>query len=106
MTFLRVEIIRYVEAYQPGIVACAFSDAEGTRHTFIEKLPLVTAQDLWWDSTYPQPGSAECAGVEYFQDATGRRVARITLDFCESLDSPPVSSFVVLESQLSDDCCS
>src|SRR5437899_9601664 len=104
MTFLRVEIVRYVEAYQPGIVECAFSDAEGTRHTFIEKVPLVTAQDLWWDSTYPQPGSAECASAERFQDATGRRVARVTLDFCESLDSPPVSSsYVVLASQLSDD---
>ena len=46
MAELKVEITRFVDEHQPGFVACEFQDANGRRHTFIEKVPLVTAVDL------------------------------------------------------------
>jgi len=46
-------IVRFVDEYQPGIVECEFADAEGRIHKIIEKIPIVTAADLWSDSAYP-----------------------------------------------------
>jgi hypothetical protein len=60
MPSLRVQIVRYAEAYQPGIVECQFRDADGQMHSIVGKLPYFTAADLWWDSDYPQPGQVDC----------------------------------------------
>jgi hypothetical protein len=60
MPSLRVQIVRFVEAYQPGIVECQFRDADGQLHSIIGKLPYFSSADLWFDSQYPQPGEAEC----------------------------------------------
>lgn len=60
MPSLRVQIVRYVEAYQPGIIECQFRDADGQMHSIIGKLPHFTGADLWFDSDYPQPGEVEC----------------------------------------------
>ena len=60
MPSLRVQIVRYVEAYQPGIVECEFRDADGQVHSIVGKLPCFTAADLWWDSEYPHPGQVDC----------------------------------------------
>lgn len=103
MPCLRVEIVAFVDEYQPGIVRCTFVDAEGKRHTFIEKVPVVTAQNLWSDSDYPQKGTVPCDSVQRSNDATGRRLACVTIDVCDSMDLPRHSAqYVVLESQLTD----
>lgn len=60
MPSLRVQIVRFVEAYQPGIVECQFHDADGRVHSIIGKMPYFTGADLWFDSEYPQPGEVEC----------------------------------------------
>jgi hypothetical protein len=60
MPSLRVQIVRYVEKYQPGIVECQFREAGGQLHSIIGKLPCFTSADLWPDSEYPQPGQVEC----------------------------------------------
>jgi hypothetical protein len=60
MPSLRIQIVRYVEAYQPGIIECQFCDAGGQMHSIIGKLPYFTSADLWFDSDYPQPGEVEC----------------------------------------------
>lgn len=52
--------MRFVEAYQPGIVECQFRDAEGQMHSIVGKLPYFTAANLWFDSEYPQPGEVDC----------------------------------------------
>ena len=102
MRFLRVEIIGFVEEHQPGFVRCAFVDAGGMRHTFIEKIPVASKDDLWIDSLYPQPGAVPCLSVEALQDGTGRALTRVTIDVGDSMDSFKYSApFVVLESQLS-----
>ena len=60
MPSLRVQIVRFVEAYQPGIVECKFRDAGGQTHSIIGKLPCFSVATLWFDSEYPQPGEVEC----------------------------------------------
>jgi len=64
MTCLRVDIVGFVDESFPGFVRCAFADANGNRHAFIEKIPVVTAQNLWRDSIYPQQGTVSCDKVE------------------------------------------
>ena len=60
MPILRVQIVRFVEAYQPGIVECQFRDVDGEVHSIVGKMPYFTNADLWFDSEYPQPGDVEC----------------------------------------------
>ena len=43
---ISVQIVRFVDEYQPGIVACEFLDAAGHCHTIIAKVPLVSMKDL------------------------------------------------------------
>jgi hypothetical protein len=103
MTCLRVDIVAFADESFPGFVRCAFADADGNRHTFIEKVPVVTTQDLWSDSNYPQPGMVPCVSVEKLRDDTGRALARVSI--CPiDMDLPDDAQFVVLESQLSNDC--
>jgi hypothetical protein len=98
MPCLRVEIVAFVDESFPGFVRCAFVDADGKRHTFIEKVPVVTTQELWRDSTYPQPGIVPCEGVEKVQDGS---LVRVSLGVGDSMDSPGYSAdFIVFESQL------
>lgn len=97
MTCLRVEIVGFVDESFPGFVRCAFADANGKRHTFIEKVPIVTTEDLWSDSVYPQQGTLPCENVETLESDTDRRLARVTID---PIDSPDSLEFIVCESQL------
>jgi len=104
MPFLRVGIVGFAGESFPGFVHCAFADASGKEHTFIEKIPVVTTLDLWSDSTYPQPGMAPCTGVETLQDGSHRSLALVSIDVKHSMESPYDSAqFIVLESQLSSD---
>ena len=56
MEYLSVQIVRFVDEYQPGIVACDFLDAAGHCNTIIAEVPLVSMKDLDAGSTYPRPG--------------------------------------------------
>jgi hypothetical protein len=60
MHAVKVEIERFVDANQPGFVECSLVDADGNRHTFIEKIPIVTVENLWIDSDYPTSGAIAC----------------------------------------------
>jgi len=39
-------------------------DAAGLEHLFVEKGPIVSSEDLWTDTAYPQPGKVACTVVE------------------------------------------
>jgi hypothetical protein len=54
---------------------CRIKDASGEVWTFIDKVPVVSTQDLDANSVYPQPGEIACVVLEEFTDAGGRRVA-------------------------------
>jgi hypothetical protein len=47
---MRVQIVRFLDAAQPGIVACTFRDAQHEIHTIIDKLPIFAETRLWSDS--------------------------------------------------------
>ena len=55
-----VSIIRFVDEHQPGFAECEFTDANGTVHTLVDKVPIFSLEDLWNNSVYPQPGFARC----------------------------------------------
>jgi len=99
MICLRIDVIGFVDESFPGFIRCAFADANGKRHTFIEKIAVVTTENLWSDSVYPQQGTVPCGKVDSLEDGSG--LARITIGVGDSLDSPGYSEqFIVRESQL------
>jgi hypothetical protein len=59
-----VEIRRYVDDSQPGWVECGITDADGQEWAFVEKVPIVTAEDLDTHSHYPRPGVIACQVVD------------------------------------------
>ena len=93
MPSLRVQIVRFVEAYQPGIVECQFRDSDGQLHSIIGKMPCFTAAGLWWDSEYPQPGEAMCQVLD--PPANGAVTIRLAEETTDQR-----SEFVVPEADL------
>ena len=69
MPSLRVEIVRYTDDSQPGWVECRFRDLAGGIHTFVEKVPIVTAEHLDAESLYPRPGLVACEVLSRSRDA-------------------------------------
>lgn len=57
---IKVEIGRYLDDHQPGWVECQFVDAQGYGWSFVEKVPVVSMEDLDRNSTYPRPGRIAC----------------------------------------------
>ena len=78
MRELKVQIIRFVDACQPGVVECEFRDANKQLHYVIDKVPIFTNLLLWSDSHYPQPGTVQCEILEQTFEENGRIVVKIT----------------------------
>ena len=100
MPLLAVKIVAFVDECQPGVVACEFTDADGNRHTIVDKVPIFSTEQLWSDSTYPVAGEADCYILKTWLDATGRELAQIRIAQ-ESLDG--LCEFTVLASQIRQD---
>lgn len=64
MTHLRVAIVRFVDAAQPGWVECEFRDAAGHLHVVREKGPVVSSELLDAGTPYPRPGYVACTRRE------------------------------------------
>jgi hypothetical protein len=99
---LNVQIVRFVDEHQPGWVACEFQDVEGHRHTVIDKVPILTNEDLRADSAYPKPGTLPCEVLDQWKDSNGAELARISTRY--PLDDQSIeglSEFVVAATQLS-----
>jgi len=56
MEGIKVDIIEYVDDHQPGWVKCLFIDAEGSEWSIIEKVPIVSQENLNSESKYPIVG--------------------------------------------------
>jgi hypothetical protein len=80
MPDLMVQIVRFADSHQPGWVECEFADAEGRRHLIIEKVPVVTAEDLDADSKYPKPGTVRCQIIRRYRNEKGKEFVCITTD--------------------------
>lgn len=99
---LRVDIVRFVEAYQPGIVACEFWDAQGHCHEFVGKVVYFTAESLHADSSYPQPGVIPCEVIERWKGTSDGELVRVSTGSPLDLESTEgFSEFVVVPHQLS-----
>lgn len=64
MISVKVEITRLMDDAQPGWVECKLIDAYGREHRFVEKVPVVSLEDLDASSAYPRPGSIDCEVIE------------------------------------------
>jgi hypothetical protein len=74
MTGIRVEIRRYVDDGFPGVVECWLTDADDREWCIIEKVPVVTLEELDARSPYPRPGIIACRVIERRVGADGREV--------------------------------
>ncbi|UWZ82590.1 hypothetical protein [Occallatibacter riparius] len=99
MPHIRVEIVEFVDSGQPGWVACTFRDADAKLHRIIDKIPLFTAENLWSDSTYPQPGIIECRVLERIPSPSGNLV-RISIEPYHYELTDEQSEFVINEADL------
>jgi len=101
MHALAVQIVRFVDDAQPGFVECEFLDADGKLHILFDKVPIFTAENLYANSAYPQPGIADCQLLAQWTDDQGRDLARITTAIPFAIESRDgLSEFVVLSAQL------
>jgi hypothetical protein len=98
---VQISITAFIDEYQPGIVECRLVDAHGKTWIFHEKIPVVTTQDLWTDSQYPQPGLVACTVLERKSDSSGRRIVKIDTSRPWGIESTDgVSVFEVFAEQL------
>ena len=96
---LAVEITRFLDKSQPGWVEVEFTDAEGRRHIFRDKVPIFTDKDLDGATAYPQPGGIRCEIVCESSDKLQNRIDTSRPDDLESTQG--LSEFVVNSTQLS-----
>jgi hypothetical protein len=101
MDKLAISIVRFIDESFPGFVACQFTDFDGHVHTLIDKIPIFTSEDLWWDSEYPRPAEVQCSTLEQWTTPAGQALVRITTVRPDSIESTEGrSEFVVEQSQL------
>lgn len=104
MISLMVQIEHFVDGHFPGFVECAFVDAYGVRHEFVEKVPVVSTSDLRSDSLYPQPGYIGCTIEEVLVDDLGRSLVRVSTDKPWSIEAEAgATRFTVFEEQIFPD---
>ncbi len=72
-------IIGIADESQPGFVECKFQDADGAAHRFIEKVPVVTRQNVSHESIFPILDSLRCVEEGMEQDSKGRSVSIIDI---------------------------
>lgn len=98
---LKVQIVRYVEHYFPGIVECELVDAGGHLHTFIEKGPVVSDEWPGPEDSYPKSGIIRCEILEQWRDHNDRDLLRVTTERPDCVETREgVTEFVVLSSQV------
>ena len=88
MAELAVQIVRFVDDTQPGVVACEFSDADGRRHTLIDKVPIFTTEHLDASSAYPQGGAVRCEVLSRWRDQALLEVLSNRLSYLEPMQPP------------------
>ncbi len=101
MIAVAIKIVRFADESQPGWVECELSDAAGHRHGFLEKIPVVSREELWRESGYPRDGVIACEVVSKWVDEGGRSLAKIDTSRPWSIESKEgVTEFVVRSESL------
>ena len=101
MPSIAVEIVRFVDEHQPGFVECQFQDAHGQQHVVVEKVPVVTKENLWTNSRYPRPGTIACTLERAYQDHSGRSLVTVSTELPWHIESSTgQTKFELLSSQV------
>jgi len=101
MVEVAVEIVRFVESGQPGVIECRLADAAGMLHRFIDKVPIFTNADLDESSRYPLTGAIRCEELRRWKDSQGRLVVAINTGHPDHVESTSGETcFSVLAVQL------
>jgi len=101
MPRISVEIVSFVDEYQPGFVECRFQDAHGHVHVVVEKVPVVTTEDLRSNSQYPLLGAIECTMEEEYKDDSGRSLVVVNTELPWHIESSTgQTKFELLSSQV------
>ena len=101
MPEITVQIVRFVDSSFPGFVEARFIDASGTEHSFLEKVPVVSRENLLADSRYPRVGAIRCEIENEWQDTDGRSLAAVSTDLPDGVESAGGQArFIVLSSQI------
>lgn len=101
MKNISVEIIRFVEGGCPGWVECLLSDAEGSPHRFVDKVPVVSDENLLESSSYPCKGLIACEVEEQWQDGCGQMRVRVCTERLWGVETTDgTTRFVLLQSAL------
>ena len=100
MQALVVDIVRFVDDHQPGFVECRLLDAKGHIHYFVEKVPVVSTEDLWSSSKYPRPGVIACQVIQRWLDGS-QQLLKVSTELPWHIESTTgATEFVVFESQV------
>jgi hypothetical protein len=87
MPSLLVQIERFVDEHQPGFVECSLIDATGKKHSFVEKIPVVTTENLWSNSPYPRPGLRACQIEQEVQITNGEAIVQVSTELPWHIES-------------------
>jgi hypothetical protein len=99
--YIRAIVTRWVDDHQPGFVECRFADRFGREWILVEKLPVVTDENLWSNSQFPRPAFIACEIISRGQDESGNETVEISTEkpwAIETIDG--TTSFQVLAGQL------
>ena len=77
MPEIGVAIVRITDEAFPGFVECKLVDAHGQEHTFVEKAPVVSDEQLSARSAFPVSGRIACEIESELQDETGRVLLQV-----------------------------
>lgn len=101
MPFVSVQITRFVDEHFPGIVECELIDALGDKHVFVEKVPIVSDENLREESIYSCHGVIVCEVENEWLDDKNNRLVQISTDQLWHIESTKNESrFTVFASQL------
>lgn len=83
---IAVQIVRFVDAHQPGFVEFELADAAGFHHTIIDKVVLF-GDHIAADTKYPVPGTVRCEILSRHQDESGRELVRVNIAKPDAIES-------------------
>jgi hypothetical protein len=104
MPEISVQITRFADGDFPGFVECHFVDALGRIHDFVEKVPVVSLEELTADSSYPRSGIIRCVIESEWQDEVGRQVVTVNTERPDGVESTEAQSRFVVFSALVNRC--
>jgi hypothetical protein len=98
-----VLIARYVDVSQPGWVECQFHDAAGQLWKIVEKVPVVTDQDVSESTELPTQGIVHCVEMSRRTDESGRQLVAIDTELPFAIEATDgTHNFEVLPEQLQE----